>query len=77
MVVLADVVVHPTGQRRAREGKARQLIAARVVSEPGWHRGTKSVGPALIEQSDTTTLLATDETAVVDDAGNPVVHFGS
>jgi hypothetical protein len=29
----------------------------------------------LIEQSDTTTLLASGEVAVVDDAGNLVVHL--
>jgi N-methylhydantoinase A len=37
--------------------------------------GDQVSGPALIEQSDTTTLLAAGEVGVVDDAGNLVVHL--
>jgi N-methylhydantoinase A len=39
--------------------------------------GDEVSGPALIEQSDTTTVLAPGEAAMVDDAGNLVVRFGS
>jgi N-methylhydantoinase A len=49
--------------------------AARVVSRAGLSAGDEVHGPALIEQSDTTTLLAAGEIAVVDDAGNLVVHL--
>jgi N-methylhydantoinase A len=37
--------------------------------------GDQVSGPALIEQSDTTTLLAAGEVGVVDEAGNLVVHL--
>jgi N-methylhydantoinase A len=37
--------------------------------------GDEVSGPALIEQSDTTTLLAEGEVAVVDEAGNLVVDL--
>ncbi|HSL07054.1 MAG TPA: hydantoinase/oxoprolinase family protein [Pseudonocardiaceae bacterium] len=47
----------------------------RVVSRAGLATGDKVAGPALIEQSDTTTLLAAEEIAVVDDAGNLVVRL--
>ncbi len=50
--------------------------AARVVSRAGLVSGDKVTGPALIEQPDTTTLLADGEVAVVDGAGNLVVHLG-
>jgi N-methylhydantoinase A len=49
--------------------------AARVVSRAGLSAGDAVQGPALIEQPDTTTLLASGEVAVVDDAGNLVVHL--
>jgi N-methylhydantoinase A len=49
--------------------------AARVISRAGLAAGDEVRGPALIEQPDTTTLLATGEVAVVDDAGNLVVHL--
>ncbi len=47
---------------------------ARVVSRAGLASGDKVSGPALIEQPDTTTLLAAGEVAVVDAAGNLVVR---
>jgi N-methylhydantoinase A len=47
----------------------------RVVSRAGLATGDKVTGPALIEQSDTTTLLAAEEIAVVDDAANLVVRL--
>ncbi|MGB6164582.1 MAG: hydantoinase/oxoprolinase family protein [Pseudonocardiaceae bacterium] len=49
--------------------------AARVVSRARLAVGDEVSGPALIEQPDTTTLLAPGEVAVVDDAGNLVVHL--
>lgn len=49
--------------------------AARVVSRAALVVGDEVRGPALIEQPDTTTLLAVGDVAVVDDAGNLVVHF--
>ena len=48
---------------------------SRVVSRAGLVSGDKVTGPALIEQPDTTTLLAGGEVAVVDGAGNLVVHL--
>ncbi len=48
---------------------------ARVVSRAGLAVGDEVSGPALIEQPDTTTLLAPGEVAVVDDAGNLVVYL--
>ncbi|HEV7450306.1 MAG TPA: hydantoinase/oxoprolinase family protein [Pseudonocardiaceae bacterium] len=48
---------------------------ARVVSRAGLTSGDKVTGPALIEQPDTTTLLADGEIAVVDGAGNLVVRL--
>jgi N-methylhydantoinase A len=49
--------------------------ATQVVSRAGLSAGDEVSGPALIEQSDTTTLLASGEVAVVDETGNLVVHL--
>lgn len=46
---------------------------ARVLSRAGLATGDEVRGPTLIEQPDTTTLLAAGEVAMVDDAGNLVV----
>ncbi|MGB8200286.1 MAG: hypothetical protein WCF33_11415 [Pseudonocardiaceae bacterium] len=46
-----------------------------MVSRARLAVGDEVSGPALIEQPDTTTLLAPGEVAVVDDAGNLVVHL--
>jgi N-methylhydantoinase A len=62
----------PAPERCREIGGAGQV---RVVSRAGLAAGDKVAGPALIEQPDTTTLLAADEVAVVDDAGNLVVRF--
>jgi N-methylhydantoinase A len=62
----------PASQRSRDIGGAG---AAQVVSRAGLSAGDEVSGPALIEQSDTTTLLASGEVAVVDDAGNLVVHL--
>jgi N-methylhydantoinase A len=58
--------------------RSRDIVgagAARVVSRAGLAAGDEVHGPALIEQPDTTTALASGEVAVVDDAGNLVVHL--
>src|SRR5438445_6780649 len=61
-------------QERCREiGIEGGTVPARVVSRAGLVPGDKVAGPALIEQSDTTTLLAPDEVTVVDETGNRVV----
>jgi N-methylhydantoinase A len=63
-------------QEWSREiGIAGHTVTARVVSRAALAAGDEVSGPALIEQSDTTTLLATDEVAEVDDAGNLMVHL--
>ncbi|HKR51937.1 MAG TPA: hydantoinase/oxoprolinase family protein [Pseudonocardiaceae bacterium] len=64
-----------TAERSREIGIADATVTARVVPRAGLAAGDDVSGPALIEQSDTTTLLAADETAVVDDAGNLVVHL--
>jgi N-methylhydantoinase A len=63
----------PVPQRSREIGGAGETVRARVVSRAGLAAGDEVTGPALVEQSDTTTLLAPDEVAVVDDAGNLVV----
>jgi len=61
---------------RSREiGIAEGTVTERVVSRAGLAAGDEGRGPALIEQPDTTTLLATEEVATVDDAGNLVVQL--
>jgi N-methylhydantoinase A/oxoprolinase/acetone carboxylase beta subunit len=54
---------------------AGETVEARVVSRATLRPGDEVHGPALIEQSDTTTLLAPDERAEVDEAHNLVVHL--
>jgi N-methylhydantoinase A len=65
----------PAEERSRDIGVAGETVEARVVSRAALHPGDEVDGPALIEQSDTTTLLASDERAVVDDALNLVVHL--
>ncbi|MGH3771050.1 MAG: hydantoinase/oxoprolinase family protein, partial [Pseudonocardiaceae bacterium] len=65
----------PTPERAREIGIAGQTVRARVVSRAGLMPGDEVSGPALIEQPDTTTVLATGEVAVVDDAANLVVHL--
>jgi N-methylhydantoinase A len=67
----------PAAERSRKVGIAGNVVTARVVSRAGLAGGDEVSGPALIEQPDTTTLLAADEVAVVDDAGNLMVRFGS
>jgi N-methylhydantoinase A len=62
----------PAPERCREIGGAGQV---RVVSRAGLAAGDKIAGPALIEQPDTTTLLAPDEVTVVDDVGNLVVRL--
>ena len=53
-----------------RDGRGAPAVS-RAVLRPG----DEVHGPALIEQPDTTTLLARDDRAEVDDAHNLVVHL--
>jgi N-methylhydantoinase A len=65
-------------QGEPAEERSRELGdigVARVVSRAGLTSGDEVTGPALIEQPDTTTLLAGGEVAVLDDAGNLVVDL--
>ena len=66
---------HPAPERSRDIGIAEQTVRARVISRAGLATGDEVSGPALIEQSDTTTLLAEGEVAVVDEAGNLVVRL--
>ena len=66
---------HPAPERSREIGLAGQTVTARVVSRAALVAGEEVSGPAVIEQPDTTTLLAPGEVAVVDDAGNLVVHL--
>lgn len=52
-----------------------EMVEARVVSRAGLKTGDRVEGPALVEQPDTTTLLAPGDVARVDDHHNLVVHF--
>ena len=64
----------PAPERSREIGIAGETVKARVVSRAGLASGDEVSGPALIEQSDTTTLLAAGEVAVVDHARNLVVR---
>ncbi|HVE97487.1 MAG TPA: hydantoinase/oxoprolinase family protein [Pseudonocardiaceae bacterium] len=66
----------PAPERSREIGLGDQTaVKARVISRAALAAGDEVSGPALIEQSDTTTLLAADEVGVIDDAGNLVVHL--
>jgi N-methylhydantoinase A len=65
----------PAEERSREIGVAGETVEARVVSRATLRPGDEVHGPALIEQSDTTTLLAPDERAEVDEAHNLVVHL--
>ncbi|MGH3977727.1 MAG: hydantoinase/oxoprolinase family protein, partial [Pseudonocardiaceae bacterium] len=65
----------PEPERSREIGVAGETVKARVVSRAGLAPGDEVAGPALIEQPDTTTVLAPDEVAVADGAGNLVVRF--
>ncbi|MBV9059206.1 MAG: hydantoinase/oxoprolinase family protein [Pseudonocardiales bacterium] len=58
-----------------RSRKVGDLGKARVVSRAALSCGDRVSGPALIEQPDTTTLLADGEIAEVDDSANLVVRL--
>jgi N-methylhydantoinase A len=65
----------PVEERSRDIGVGGETVEARVVSRAALRPGDEVHGPALIEQPDTTTLLARDERAEVDDAHNLVVHL--
>ncbi len=56
-------------------GIGDRTVRARIVSRAALRPGDEVTGPALVEQPDTTTLLADDESAVVDEAGHLVVRL--
>ncbi|MBW3605635.1 MAG: hydantoinase/oxoprolinase family protein [Actinobacteria bacterium] len=63
-------------EARSREiGVEGETVQARVVSRAGLSPGDRIEGPALVEQRDTTTLLAPGDVSEVDDANNLVVRF--
>jgi N-methylhydantoinase A len=62
----------PAAQRSRKVG---DIGMARVVSRAALACGDRVSGPALIEQPDTTTLLAGGDVAEVDDSQNLVVHL--
>lgn len=69
------------GDRPARAPATREIeivgekVSATVFDRADIGAGDEVTGPALIEQSDTTTLLAPGERAATDDAGNLVVRL--
>jgi N-methylhydantoinase A len=62
----------PAAERSREVG---DIGTARVVSRATLASGDRVSGPALIEQPDTTTLLAGGDVAEVDDSGNLVVRL--
>jgi len=54
-----------------------EQVTARVVSRGLLEVGTELAGPALVEQSDTTTLLGAADTAHIDEHHNLVITFGA
>ncbi|MCI2418324.1 hydantoinase/oxoprolinase family protein [Saccharopolyspora sp. K220] len=56
-------------------GIGDRMVRAQIISRAALRPGDEVSGPALIEQPDTTTLLADDEVAAVDDVGNLVVRL--
>ena len=84
VVAQGDPVLHlppkdwdqgPVEDKPDREiGVDGQLVRAQVISRAALRHGDEITGPALIEQSDTTTLLAPGDKAVVDEFGNLVVR---
>ena len=78
------VLTAPPGEweHDAAEDRTRDVVidgeqvTARVVSRGALDVGTELTGPALVEQSDTTTLLRADDSAHIDDHHNLVITFG-
>ncbi|MGH8902679.1 MAG: hydantoinase/oxoprolinase family protein [Egibacteraceae bacterium] len=68
-------------QGPARPDRERQIdagdgaVAARVLDRASLDPGDRLQGPALIEQPDSTTLLATGEKGEVDPAGNLIIRW--
>jgi N-methylhydantoinase A len=65
----------PRDETTREIGVDGETVEARIVSRAALSLGDRIEGPALIEQHDTTTLLAPSDVAEVDDAGNLVVRF--
>jgi len=56
-------------------GVEGRTVKCRIVSRASLAPGDEVLGPALVEQPDTTTLLGQDDVAVVDESNNLVVRL--
>jgi N-methylhydantoinase A len=65
----------PADERKREIGVEGETVEARVISRAGMTPGDTIAGPALVEQRDTTTILAPGDVGTVDDANNLVVRF--
>ena len=65
----------PADERTREIGIEGENVDARVISRAGMTPGDRIEGPALVEQGDTTTILAPGDVGEVDDANNLVVRF--
>ena len=65
----------PADERTREIGIEGENVDARVISRAGMTPGDRIEGPALVEQGDTTTILAPGDAGEVDDANNLVVRF--
>jgi N-methylhydantoinase A len=50
-------------------------VDAAIVARSDLGPGSELAGPAIVEQEDATTVLAPDEAATVDPAGNLVIRW--
>ncbi|HSJ45678.1 MAG TPA: hydantoinase/oxoprolinase family protein [Euzebyales bacterium] len=67
---------HDTAEERTRDVVIdRDRVTTRVVSRGALDVGTELTGPVLVEQSDTTTLLAPTDTAHIDEHRNLIITF--
>jgi N-methylhydantoinase A len=67
---------HDTAEERSRDIVIDgHRVSARVVSRGALDVGATLSGPALVEQSDTTTLLSAGDTAHVDEHHNLIITF--
>jgi N-methylhydantoinase A len=67
---------HDTADERSRDVVIDgEQVTARVVSRGALRVGIELTGPALVEQSDTTTLLGAADTAHIDEHHNLIITF--
>jgi N-methylhydantoinase A len=68
---------HDTAEERTRDVVIdRDRVTTPVVSRGALDVGTELTGPLLVEQSDTTTLVAPTDTAHIDEHHNLIITFG-